>query len=810
VSARKDSSYKRLLAQVPWTAPIYLPTEAFSPTAKIDGMRRVVKLHNVELDKTYRPRLKALRKAYSGRRRAFIIGNGPSLKQTDLSLLANEVTFCTNGFFLHFPEIDWRPTFHVVEDHLVAEDRAAEINALSGITKLYPVYLGYCLLPDADTIFFNHRARKSYPHGFDFSTDASKVTYTGCTVTFTCMQLAFYLGFEEIYLVGVDADYAMPADVRTTSDYGTGVLNMDSDDPNHFHPDYFGKGMRWHDPQVDKMLEAYGEARRVVERSGRRIYNATVGGKLEVFPRRSLVSLFPDGADRSQSARISRYPRIAVIDSTPVGGVTATGALKQTLLSEWPPERLLHVSAHGREDAVCRGGPIPPHAPPAIFPSQKDAAELITRFDPDVILYRPLPEKPALQTLFDRVRKQLPAPFMIWIMDDWLARLEGSAPKDYRNWRAQMAEMVGAAAANLSISEAMSGAMEARFAKPFFAIANGVDRAEWPAPDMPFGSRDEVLLRYSGGLAEDMSLDSVLTLARVVEDMSANRPLRLEINTRQHWFDKYAVRFARFARTTVSPAELSRAEYVAWLRGADIPVLAYNFDDASVQYTRFSMANKLPELLATGRPVLAIGPVEQATIDYLARHRLGALVTAPGEQPLRDRLEELLATDSQPEQIGAQGRSHALASLELGAIRGRFAELVRQSAGQRTHPDTASDAPALAALIKKGQSGYDHGGGDKLQGARITRILKFYLGWRGLLAALTLAALAAPAVRTLSTNSLWLKLIVLLPVFGGGLLIFLIGYLYTVMQDHIDLLERRMKAIAWRAGQGDAGEDGSI
>ena len=36
---------------------------------------------------------------------------------------------------------------------------------------------------------------------------------------------------------------------------------MPSDDPNHFHPDYFGKGFRWHDPQVNKMIEAYQRPR---------------------------------------------------------------------------------------------------------------------------------------------------------------------------------------------------------------------------------------------------------------------------------------------------------------------------------------------------------------------------------------------------------------------------------------------------------------------------------------------------------------------------------------------------------------------
>ena len=107
------------------------------------------------------------------------------------------------------------------------------------------------------------------------------------------VRLAAYLGFSTIYLIGVDADYAIPADVEADTTYGVEVLNMPSDDKNHFHPDYFGKGYRWHDPQVEKMLEAYAEAHRTAGAAGIEIVNAGVGGKLEVFPRATYDSLFP-------------------------------------------------------------------------------------------------------------------------------------------------------------------------------------------------------------------------------------------------------------------------------------------------------------------------------------------------------------------------------------------------------------------------------------------------------------------------------------------------------------------------------------
>lgn len=284
--------YDALVASLPLSSPIFLPTDRVPLVEAVAGLSRVRTLYADQLDAVHRPRLRTLRQTHHGEERCFIIGNGPSINQMDLSLLAGETTFAVNGFFLKARELDWKPTFYVVEDHLVAEDRAESIRAFQASTKLFPAYLAYCFDEGQDTVFFDHRPRVSYPDGFDFSIDAARNTFTGCTVTFTCMQLAAYFGFRNIYLIGVDADYAIPNDVSREARYGVEILNMDTDDPNHFDPDYFGKGFRWHDPQVESMLAAYEVARRATEAQGQKIWNAGVGGRLDVFERINFESLF--------------------------------------------------------------------------------------------------------------------------------------------------------------------------------------------------------------------------------------------------------------------------------------------------------------------------------------------------------------------------------------------------------------------------------------------------------------------------------------------------------------------------------------
>jgi len=86
--------------------------------------------------------------------------------------------------------------------------------------------------------------------------------------------------------------YAIPESVKKMNEYDTEILDMDIDDPNHFAPNYFGRGYRWHDPNVDKMEEAYKEAEKVTKENGVTIYHATIGGKCEVFERVDYYSLF--------------------------------------------------------------------------------------------------------------------------------------------------------------------------------------------------------------------------------------------------------------------------------------------------------------------------------------------------------------------------------------------------------------------------------------------------------------------------------------------------------------------------------------
>jgi len=228
------------------------------------SMRRVQNFHNI----------------HAGRR-CFVIGNGPSLNQTDMSLLKDEITFGTNRIYMNFDKMGFETTYHVCVNELVVEQCASDIAALK-----MPKFIGWHarehidLTPDT-TFLYTRGGLRNW-----FFTDLTEGCWEGSTVTMVSLQLAFYMGFSEVYLVGVDHRYKFEGTPHAAQ-------VSQGEDPNHFNGNYFGKGFKWHLPDLEGSEMSYRVADFVNRQHGRQIYDATVGGALQIFPKVDFNSLFP-------------------------------------------------------------------------------------------------------------------------------------------------------------------------------------------------------------------------------------------------------------------------------------------------------------------------------------------------------------------------------------------------------------------------------------------------------------------------------------------------------------------------------------
>jgi len=248
-------------------------------------------------------RLAALKDTHKGER-AFIIGNGPSLKQTDLTKLKGEYTFGLNRIYLMFPELGFETRYFVTINDLVVEQCAAEIAALpmpkfiswrshrfftQFPNSQFPSSQSTHLPTSSPTSDFQLSNLPTFIHtAYDnpsFSRDVRGRVWESATVTYVAMQLAFHMGFAQVIMIGVDHNFTSKGQANTT-------VTSNGDDPNHFHPGYFGKGFRWQLPDLETSEIGYRMARQAYEQAGRSILDATIGGKLTIFPKADYNSLF--------------------------------------------------------------------------------------------------------------------------------------------------------------------------------------------------------------------------------------------------------------------------------------------------------------------------------------------------------------------------------------------------------------------------------------------------------------------------------------------------------------------------------------
>lgn len=317
--------------------------------------------------------------------RCFIMGNGPSLNKTDLELLEGETVFACNSAFLLFDRISWRPTYYTCVDSRVLPDRAADITAMltqhPSITAFFPAevqehvgekrrYPTRAILPTGRNRFYfreTYGTLENLPDSM-FSADIDQHVIQPRTVAITMLQIAAYMGFSEIYLIGCDTRYAVAPTVDEEDGEGLALVSTRDDDANHFDPAYFGKGRKWHAPKPELMVEHYRIARQALDARGVNVFDATVDGALDVFDKVDFNTLFEPGAKMAIKARAAAEGPAQPEQAAGPGGVEplinrAPAPLRQPLLSLWRNRRFAAALAAmtAIAAAVLASPPVDPY-----------------------------------------------------------------------------------------------------------------------------------------------------------------------------------------------------------------------------------------------------------------------------------------------------------------------------------------------------------------------------------------------------------------------------------------------------------------
>jgi len=223
---------------------------------------------------------------YDGQR-CFIIATGPSLNRTNLSLIKDEISFGVNTFFRGTDKFGIHPKFWVVSDSKVFKQNYKELSKVD--TTLFlggGAAIDFCENYNKYSKIFKklptllRRKGALYDHKKIFS-NVKYGTHYGESVTILALQIAFHMGFKEVYLAGADCNYS-----------GNKIHHFDGEKYDFQYDGSEGEDFKKKEAKHwSEVFTAYEICKKAYEKDKRKIYNATFGGKLEIFERKSLDKL---------------------------------------------------------------------------------------------------------------------------------------------------------------------------------------------------------------------------------------------------------------------------------------------------------------------------------------------------------------------------------------------------------------------------------------------------------------------------------------------------------------------------------------
>lgn len=627
-----------------------------------------------------------------------VIGNGPSLKGFDFTRLNGVDTLGMNAAYRFWDQIDWYPTIYTCMDDKVTQTHHKQIKRLIDEGRIKFFFLTrfmldfYPELKEDSRIFFLEQLNEHHKYSgkhydlnfiestFFKSSIPAKITTGSCAVRF-----GFFLGYTSIAIIGVDLEYQeIGSGVARSDGIGLEITDRITNNPNYFFDGYQEAGDSFNVPNPSHLGDLHFDVFKILADDWRSyfwpvsIYNANRKSKLfqkGVFQYKELDEFLarPSAAQTERPAATTGIEdlRILVLDPTHVGHQSATGQIKSLFFRDASPSQVAQIcvkfDGSGISGAVGLERITANDFAP--FASKAEIIAFARHFAPDIIYYRPI-DSVLLHDTACALKEQLDVPVVSHLMDDWVLRHKDDGAGEFRQWEERMLGIVGMSNKLLAISQKMADAYSVRYGGEWQVVANGIDPSAYPAPHK--AKRGKKVIRYMGGAAEDMNYQAIVQFASAIEsDKHLASQFTFEIYT-MPWYIKSLAKALGGFRTCRILELVDQDRYAEILQTADALLIAYNFDSATEKYVSLSMANKMPECLASGVPVIAYGPSTIATIALLEKYGLAHVISQEKSLQLRKTLGVLASDSAITRTIALRARSFACHFLSADTVVAKF------------------------------------------------------------------------------------------------------------------------------------------
>jgi len=225
---------------------------------------------------------------------AFVIVNGPSLATQDILCLKDQVTFVVSGFWKHEAVFNWQPTYYSLLDANFFTDTPATRafyqslhQRIHSSTFFVPLFRGFDAIQKYEFLPKNRAHYVATIGEKALHNDLTTIVQGFAGVSAFSLSQAIYMGCSPIYLLGFDHDYLANRGIDRHF-YSGGTLighpatNIPLSDRVPYDVEMKANLRLWRNYRV---LNTIAESKDI------KIFNATKGGYLDIFPRVDYESL---------------------------------------------------------------------------------------------------------------------------------------------------------------------------------------------------------------------------------------------------------------------------------------------------------------------------------------------------------------------------------------------------------------------------------------------------------------------------------------------------------------------------------------
>jgi hypothetical protein len=645
-----------------------------------------------------------------------VIGNGPSLKGFEFDKLNHVDTLGMNAAYRYWDQINWYPTYYVCMDDKVTQTHHKNIKRLIDSGRIKKFFLTRFMLdfyPELkfdSRIYFLEQFNEKYSSlakKYELNTIESKFFKSSAPAKITtgsnAVRFGCFLGYKEIAIIGVDLEYKEIKDgITNESGIELKVTKKIDNNPNYFFDGYQDVGDSFNVPNPSHLGDLHFDVFTILAKDRLfyfwpvTIYNANEKSKLfqeKVFPHITIDNFIYSNSSKKEncSSKIQKNIsdlKILVIDPTYIGHQSATGQIKSLFFSNITKTNIAQICVKFDDSSISGaiGYDSIKNNRFNEFQTIKEVTEFVREFSPDIIYCRPIGSTKLFDAVF-AIKKTFNIPLITHFMDDWVLRYQQEKKSEFKSWEYKILELVRLSDIKVAISKKMAESYTFRYGGTWHVLANGINHQNFHAPSKLSRDDKKFVIRYMGGAADDMNYQSLVDIAYAIEsDKELKSKIAFEIYTMPWYLDKLQKNIGNFSSCTIQKL-VAEDKYHDLINTSDALLIAYNFDSNTEKYVSLSMANKMPECLASGVPVIAFGPSDIATINFLESYGLASIINKRTSSLIKSKLNDILRGDPAIGTMAARAHNFSINFLNANDVTENINNLLLSAINEKHDAD---------------------------------------------------------------------------------------------------------------------------